>query len=89
MICNIIDRRKRKYRWKAITAIIEPTVRDNRCEDSDHSALLTHHANVMYDEREECSLEEAVAWASGINAPLTLYLYDLGDGISEAHPPSP
>jgi hypothetical protein len=31
MIWNIVDRRKRPYRWKAITAIIEPTYHDNNC----------------------------------------------------------
>ena len=37
MIWNIIDKRTRTYRWKAITAIIEPVSHDNSCADSDQA----------------------------------------------------
>jgi hypothetical protein len=39
MISNIIDRRKRQYRWKQITAIIEPTYHDNSVDDSDETEV--------------------------------------------------
>jgi hypothetical protein len=35
MIWNIIDRRKRPYRWRVVTAIIEATWHDDSCPDSD------------------------------------------------------
>lgn len=63
VILNIIDKRTRRYRWKQITAIVEPT---------------------HYDQREEISLTDAVIWASSLPYAVTLYFYDLGDGVSVA-----
>jgi len=42
MILNIIDNRKRPYRWKRISAIIEATWHDNSCEDAD----IAEHASL-------------------------------------------
>ena len=79
MIFNIIDRRKRRYRWKSIDAILEATSHDNACDDSDE-ALPTEN-DIFYDERSSISLSEAVIWAQEIPCPVTLYLYDLGAAI--------
>lgn len=82
MIWNIIDMRKRRYRWAKITAIIEPTLHDNSCEDSDQAPATA--ADIVYDERPEISLADAVIWAQSTQFPVTLYLYDLGQGINAA-----
>ena len=79
MICNIVDRRKRPYRWKAITAIMEPTYHDNSVADSDRIDEINF--DIIYDERAKISLADAVGWVQSLPFPATLYLYDLGDGI--------
>ena len=83
MILNIIDRRKRRYRWKKITAIVEPTYHDNSVQDSDQTGVPKPGFS-DYDQREEISLADAVIWANSLPYDTTLYLYDLGDGISSA-----
>jgi hypothetical protein len=80
MICNIIDRRRRRHRWKQITAIIEPTYHDNSVDDSDQ-AEVPDSDFVDYDERAAISVGDAIAWALSLPFAATLYLYDLGDGI--------
>jgi hypothetical protein len=80
MIWNIVDRRKRPHRWKAITAIIEPTSHDNSCADADQ-ADDSAEESFAYDQRAEISLADAVIWAQSQPFAVTLYLYDLGDGI--------
>ena len=82
MIWNIIDRRKRPYRWKAVTAIVEPTYHDNTVADSDQTD--DRHDFISYDQRAEISLADAVTWAQSLPFPATLYLYDLGQGINVA-----
>jgi hypothetical protein len=77
MIWNIIDCRKRRYRWKAITAIIEPVSHDNACQDADQA----DEEFFAYDQKAEISLADAVIWAQSLSYTVTLYLYDLGDGI--------
>lgn len=78
-ILNIIDRRKRPYRFKKINAIIEPTRHDNRCEDSDRAEGADNWMG--YDEREHISLSSAMEWAMTHADELTLYLYDEDRGI--------
>ena len=80
MIWNIVDKRKQPYRWKAITAIMEPTYHDNSVVDSDQAEETTD--DVVYDERAEISLADAVIWVQSLPFPATLYLYDLGRGIN-------
>lgn len=86
MILNVIDRRKNKYKWKEITAIFEPTCHDNSIANTISEADKTEHTKydgVGYDEIEKCSLEEAIqAGLKNINY-LTLFIYDLGEGIKE------
>jgi hypothetical protein len=84
MIWNIIDNRERRYRWKRINAIIEPTWHCNSCRDSDQ-AEEDPDARV-YEQREDISLAEAVKWANGKSYPITLFLYDEGCGFTSAGP---
>lgn len=86
MIWNIIDRRERRHRWKAITAIIEPTFHDNSVPDSDTAEEI--EGVTEYEEREGVSLADAVAWASAFPFPVTLYLYDLGKGTNTVWVPN-
>lgn len=72
MIWNIIDERKRHYRWKLVHAAIEPTWHDNRCADADQAERWNGESE--YDERKNVSVAEAVAWASQFPFPVTLYL---------------
>jgi len=80
MIWNIVDRRAREYRWKSITAIVEPVFHDNSCPDSDQ-ADVPGEGFFDYDQRAEIALADAVVWAQSLPFAVTLYLYDLGDGI--------
>lgn len=80
MIWNVIDRRAREHRWKAITAIVEPVSHDNSCMDSDQADEAAEEA-FAYDHRPEISLADAVVWAQSLPFAVTLYLYDLGEGI--------
>jgi hypothetical protein len=80
MICNIIDKRERRYRWKSTNAIIEATWHDNTCVDTDIAETASLGIEVTYDQREGISLADAVAWATAEQCPVTLYLYDEGQG---------
>ena len=79
MISNIVDQRKQRYRWKRITAIVEPTFHDNCIDDSDQTEPELE--SIAYAERAVISLADAIAWASSFPFAATLYLYDLGEGI--------
>jgi hypothetical protein len=83
VIWNIIDKRKRRYRWKAITAIIEPVSHDNSCNDSGQAEEPEGDFS-EYDQRQETSVADAVIWAQSQPFSVTLYLYDLGQGINVA-----
>lgn len=80
MIYNIIDNRKRPYRWREVNAIIEATSHDNACDDADHQPPSDD--DLTYDERENVTVQEAIAWANLESSPVTLYLYDKGAGMT-------
>lgn len=80
MICNIVDNRTRRYRWRKIDAIIEATAHDNSCADSDQQPPSDD--DVTYDQRKGISLADAVKWAMSEPSAVTLYLYDEGDGTA-------
>ncbi len=80
MIFNIIDSRNHPYRWKEITAIVEPTHHDNSVENSDQADIS--NSDFVYDERASISLCDAIAWALSLPFGATLYLYDVGNGIN-------
>lgn len=83
MIWNIIDNRKRKYRWREVNAIVEATEHDNSCQDADQAPESDVMMVVDYEALEAVSVEEAIKWADGQPCPVTLYLYDLGDGLTD------
>ena len=78
MLSNIIDRRKHPYRFKKITAIVEPTWHDNHCQDADQCEMKV--AWFGYDEKLECTVNEALEWGFLKPGENTLFLYDLGQG---------
>jgi hypothetical protein len=75
MILNIIDGRKRRYRWTRVKAIIEPTWHDNSCKDADHASPCGDELD--YDERLDISVSDAIKWAADLNYYVTLYVYDV------------
>lgn len=77
MIANIIDRRERKYRWKCVDAVIEAVWHDNNCKDSDFADPEAER-DILYDQRQNVSLNESVVWASDLQEEVTLYIYDAG-----------
>jgi len=79
MIWNIIDERKRKYRWLEINAVIEDAYHDNTCEDSDQVPDTVD--GTLCDQRKNILLHDAVIWAENAPGMVTLYLYDKGAGI--------
>src|SRR3990167_1210192 len=87
MLTNIIDRRKRPYRFLTVNAIIEPTRHDNSVKDSDRAKYdsKADKAWLGYDEHKHISVAEAVAWAEDHSDKVTLYLYDRNDGINVVH----
>lgn len=84
MILNIVDRRKFKYR-KEITAIFEPTCHDNKLKDTLYGDVTEHtnYDGIGYNEIEKCSLSEAIECGNKNINYVTLYIYDLGEGINE------
>jgi hypothetical protein len=87
-LINIIDRRKRKYRFRKVTAIVEAAWHDNHCKDADQvTQPPLGKDGPSYEEKPALSLQEALVWASSFENPVTLYIYDLGKGINivESH----
>jgi hypothetical protein len=82
-IVNVVDSRKRKYRFLKINAIVEAAWHDNSCDDSDP---IESRDGPDYEQREHISLEDAIAWANAFEAPVTLYIYDHDGGIYSANP---
>lgn len=74
MLCNIVDHRKRRHRWKSVVVIVEATCQDNGVTDADQAA--GDPGTVLCEERKGLSLAEAVAWAQGFDMDVTLFIYD-------------
>lgn len=86
MLWNIIDNRKRRYRWREVNAIVEAIEHDNSCKDADQASESDPAITVDYAALEAVSVSEAVKWAESQPCPVTLYLYDLGSGfVDEEH----
>ena len=86
MILNIVDGRKRRYRWKRINAIVEPVWHDNSVKDTDLAEVPTTledelSDDVVYEQLADGSIAEAIAWANAFKCQVTLHLYDDGEGI--------
>ena len=82
MICNIIDGRNRRFRWRCVNAIVEPTWHDNVCADSDQAERGPGH--FVYDHRDSISVADAISWANGLPLAVTLFLYDASTDSSSA-----
>lgn len=82
MIGNVIDRRKFPYAWKKVTAIMEPTWHDNTCKGADLADKFKGEG-IGYQEFPEISVSLALLTANRLDFQVTVYLYDLGDGILE------
>lgn len=83
-VTNIVDRRKRKYRFLKINAVIEAAWHDNGCHDADQ--ISNDGDGPSYDQREHITLADALAWANAFTVPVTLYVYDEDDGIYARRP---
>lgn len=78
MIVNIVDRRKKPYRWRKVNAVVEATSHDNSVSDSDQMEPQVN--DLDYDELLGSTLSEAIAWGQRFESAVTLYIYDEGDG---------
>jgi hypothetical protein len=78
-LCNIIDHRKRPYRFAKINCVAEPTCHDNSVKDADQAERA--YKGIGYDEQEHVSLAAAVVWAQRFDHAVTLYIYDEDSGI--------
>ncbi|CUH75447.1 hypothetical protein [Tropicibacter naphthalenivorans] len=74
MLCNIIDHRKRRHRWRNVVGLVEATYQDNGAADADQAE--GHPGLVLCEERKGLTLAEAVAWAQGFDVDVTLFIYD-------------
>lgn len=72
MLCNIIDKRTRPYRWREVNAIVEATEHDNSCKDADEAPESDPNLTVDYEALEAVSVAEAVQLAESMPCPVTL-----------------
>lgn len=79
MITNIVDRRKRPYRFHKINAIVEAAWHDNSCQDADQ--IEQSCGGPDYEEKEHISIAAAIVWANSFVPPVTLFLYDEDGGL--------
>ena len=79
-IANVIDRRKRPYRYRKINAVIEASAHDNNVLDADQS----HGGGPDYSELEHASLADVILWAQTFSGEITLFLYDEDAGLYPA-----
>jgi N-acetyl-beta-hexosaminidase len=79
-VVNIIDGRKRPYRFLKVKAVVEAAWHDNSVKDADQVASRD---GPDYDQREHVSLAAALAWGASFAADVTLYLHDEDGGIYE------
>lgn len=80
---NVIDHRKRPYRFRKVNVVVEAAYHDNSVADADqidHPATL-HETQPDYEEREHITVHEAIQWANNFQNPVTLYIYDEDAGI--------
>ena len=78
MIWNVADRRKRPHRWKKVHAIVEAVEHDNLCQDADQAPEPDPKTYILFEERKNISVHDAVRWADAFECPVTLFLYDAG-----------
>lgn len=86
MIVNIVDRRSRRHRFLNINAIVEAAWHFNHYVDGDK---ITGRRGPDYQDKENVTIADAVRWAQSFKDPVTLFLYDEGEGTTVAHRPPP
>ena len=85
MIWNVIDQRKRPYRWMRVNAIIEAIEHDNSCLEADQAEEASPSLVIDHERRDHISVREAIDWAHEARCPVTLYLYDADGDATERH----
>ncbi|MBS0547726.1 MAG: hypothetical protein JSR24_08260 [Proteobacteria bacterium] len=76
MILNFVDHRRSIYKWKKVDAVVEPTWHDNKCVGADAADPCKGEND--YEVRQNISVADAIAWASGLPFDVTIYLWDAG-----------
>ena len=74
LICNIIDKRTRPYRWKSVFAVVEATSHDNKIKDSDQIPVGDEYG--LCEDRDCISITQAIEWADSFDCGVTLFIYD-------------
>lgn len=87
-LANVVDERKKPYRFLKVNAIVEAAWHDNSCGDSDQVVKPAEGEDdgPDYEEREHVTVQEAFQWADSFPQLVTLYLYDWDDGIYVTDP---
>lgn len=76
-VVNVIDNRSKKYRWKKVNVMAEPTYMDNRrskrggIDEGEKPKTLWHQADLN-----GVSIQEALAWANKYDSETTLTISD-------------
>lgn len=78
MLLNVIDKRKRPYRWKNVDAFVEPTCHDNGIADADQ-VELSEIPMIACEDVIGVSVAEALRWANAFDEAVTLFLSDAED----------
>jgi hypothetical protein len=79
MIWNVIDSRSNRHRWAKIHAIVEATWHDNSASGADQAPKNAAETDVVFDQRKDISLNDAINWANSQRCPVTLYISDGGE----------
>ena len=78
-IVNIIDRRKRGYRFMKVNAIVEAAWHCNGAMDADQ--IDGPDQGPAYVHKEHVNLADAITWAGQFPGPVVLFIYDEDGGI--------
>jgi hypothetical protein len=83
-LTNIIDERDRRYRFNKVLAIVEPTWHDCGLPEADQVDKDTVKREVdgerlVYADRGNLSVADAIKWADSFESHVTLFLYNVID----------
>lgn len=76
MITNIIDNRENSAKSDNLDFVVEPSCADNSVKGAHNYDPDENKKSLMYAERLDASIHEAITWASGFELAVTLYIYD-------------
>lgn len=77
MIANIVDKRRRRHRWKNVHVILEAIWQDNSVADSDQAEPT--EPVVDYIEFDDMPLAEAISLAHAEQGIVTMFIYDAAE----------